>query len=63
MRCSGGGRQEFLTLLSAKPETVMCKAVSEELIFIIEKPRWTEQIAETRKQQTYSIHLKRGKES
>ena len=42
MRCSGDGRQEFLTPLSAKPDTISCKVVSEELTFIIEKLQWTE---------------------
>lgn len=31
IRYSGGGRQEFLTPLSAKPDTVKRKVVSEEL--------------------------------
>lgn len=31
IRYSGGGRQKFLTPLSAKPDTVKHKVVSEEL--------------------------------
>lgn len=41
-RCNGGGRQEFLTPLSAKLSTARCKTVSDELTFIIARLQWTE---------------------
>lgn len=63
IRYSGSGRQEFLTTLSAKPDTVKRKVVSEELMLSLKSCCGQNSLLKLNKQKNFSIHIKEERKS